>query len=121
MLSRGHRFERAALRYLRKQGLDPVTSNYRCRAGEIDLVMREGQCLVFVEVRFRASQRFGGGAASVDARKRQRVARTASMFLQSHPALAHCACRFDVVSISGQGRAVEFNWIRSAFDVPEAS
>ncbi len=98
--------------YLERQGLRPVARNYRCRLGEIDLVMRDADTLVFVEVRFRASTRFGSPAETVDRRKQRRLAATAEIYLQQHPNAL--PCRFDVVAISGNDR---IDWIRNAFYV----
>lgn len=86
-------------------------ANYRCRFGEIDLVMRDGEALVFVEVRMRSREGFGGAAASIDWRKREKLVRAARHYLSRLPQVP--ACRFDAVLIDGEGRP---QWIRSAFD-----
>jgi putative endonuclease len=112
----GERFENLALSHLEAAGLALVARNYRCRYGEIDLVMREGDTLVFVEVRYRRSGRFGGGIDSVDAGKRAKLVRSASAFLADHPRLADRACRFDVVAIGDDRGAPSFDWRRDAFD-----
>lgn len=87
----------------------------RFRGGELDLVMydREAASLVFVEVRYRRSAQFGGGAASIDASKRRKLVRAAQLYLNQHPALANSPCRFDVVEASGE--PPRLNWIRDAF------
>lgn len=105
--------EREARALLEQEGLRFVASNIRCKLGEVDLVMRDGDTLVFVEVRYRSSQRFGGAAASVDRRKQARLAAAAAYFLQRHPVAT--PCRFDVVAI---GPAGQTNWIRHAFVAP---
>lgn len=110
---RGAAVEAAACEYLRAAGLQPVAANARYRGGELDLVMRDGNSLVFVEVRYRRSNAFGGGAASIDARKRQRLVRAAQLFLAAHPALANLPCRFDVVE--AEGDPPQLRWIRDAF------
>ncbi|SDX76617.1 putative endonuclease [Allochromatium warmingii] len=102
--------ERLAEAFLIERGLTPLARNYRCRGGEIDLVMRDAQTLVFVEVRYRRSAQFGTAAATVDARKQQRLIQAAQQYLQQHPTAL--ACRFDVVAIDGQDR---IEWIRQAF------
>lgn len=99
---------------LRDAGLAQVERNYRCRLGEIDLVMSEGATLVFVEVRFRRSSIFGGPAASVDAAKRRRILGAARHYLQRHPEAARRPCRFDVIAICPQGNP-PLDWIRDAF------
>ncbi len=110
---RGAAVETAALGHLRNAGLVPVARNVRYKGGELDLVMRDGGTTVFVEVRYRADARYGGGAASVDLRKRRKLVLAAKLFLLSHPALAQGACRFDVVEASGE--PPRLNWLRDAF------
>jgi uncharacterized protein (TIGR00252 family) len=82
------------------------------RFGEIDLVMRDGATLVFVEVRYRRSDRFGAPAETVDRRKQQRLTAAANHYLQAHPTVL--PCRFDVVAVSGGDR---IEWIKNAFAV----
>jgi putative endonuclease len=97
---------------LAERGLWPVARNVRFRGGEIDLVMRDGADWVFVEVRSRADTRWGGAAASIDARKQRRLALAARLFLMRRFGDgAWPACRFDVVAFeAGVPR-----WIRGAF------
>lgn len=78
--------------------------------------MRDAEHLVFVEVRYRASARFGDGAASVTASKRKKLIRAAGYYLITHPALARWPCRFDVVSVTKRNYRAEFDWIRNAFN-----
>ncbi len=104
----GRSAEDRALAYLQQQGLQLVERNARWRRGEIDLVMREGATLVFVEVRQRASRRFGGAAASIDAAKRARLWRSAQHFLLRYASPP--PCRFDAVCIDGG----ELTWLRHA-------
>ena len=113
--ARGAAVESAALAWLTAQGLALVARNASSKVGEIELVLRDGATVVFVEVRYRAHVGYGGGAASVDAGKRRRLVRAAQVFLQRHPALAHSPCRFDVVDATGDPRAPELRWIRAAF------
>ncbi|MFA0923867.1 YraN family protein [Xanthomonas fragariae] len=110
---RGAAVEAAARALLEQAGLRLVVGNANYRGGELDLVMRDGQSLVFVEVRYRRDDRFGGGAASVDRRKRRKLVLAAQLFLASHPELAALPCRFDVVD--GSGEPSILNWIRDAF------
>ncbi|WP_115561310.1 YraN family protein [Xanthomonas arboricola] len=110
---RGAAVEAAARVMLEQAGLGLVVSNANYRGGELDLVMRDGPALVFVEVRYRRDTRFGGGAASVDVRKRRKLVLAAQLFLASHPALAALPCRFDVVEASGEPPVL--HWIRDAF------
>lgn len=105
--------EAAAREHLRQAGLRPVVANARYRGGELDLVMLDGAAVVFVEVRYRRSQAFGGGAASVDVHKRRRLLHAAQLFLSAHPEYAQAPCRFDVVEASGE--PPRLHWIRDAF------
>ena len=109
----GDRAEQAARRYLEAQGLRHVTSNFRCRYGEIDLIMRDADSLVFVEVRARRHRNWGTAAESVDARKQQKLIRSAQAWLQRHPHKG--PCRFDVVTC----QAGELEWLRDAFCVTD--
>lgn len=115
--ARGAAVEAAARAHLQRAGLRELASNARFRVGELDLVMFDARagCVVFVEVRYRAGDAFGGGAASVDARKRRRLVRAAQSFLQSHRAFPDAPCRFDVVEASGDPAAPALRWIRDAF------
>jgi putative endonuclease len=108
--ARGARVEQQARALLERAGLEFVGRNYRCARGEIDLVMADGDTLVFVEVRFRASRAFGGAAESIDARKRARIVAAAQHYLLTHR--AERPCRFDVVAADGNKPAV---WLRDAF------
>lgn len=116
---RGARVEAAALEHLKRAGLREVAFNAHFRRGELDLVMRDGDTLVFVEVRYRQDPRFGGGAASVDLRKRRKIASAAQAFLLAHPAYADAPCRFDVVEAEGDPDAPQLRWLRDAFRLDE--
>lgn len=115
----GKSAESAAQNYLRHQGLVCLKQNFRCRMGEIDLVMRDHDCLVFVEVRFRRQGQHGDGAESITHAKRQKLIRCAAFYLRACRVSSHQVCRFDVVSVSlalpTSGQGYEFEWIRSAF------
>lgn len=113
--SRGRDFELAAERHLVQRGLRVVARNYTCRGGELDLVMRDGAVIAFIEVRYRRSRRYGGAAESVDHRKQARILRAASHFLLTHRQFADCPCRFDVVAIEGEDDARVTDWIAGAF------
>lgn len=100
--------EDAALSYLQQRGLVLVERNFLCKGGELDLVMQEGDVLVFVEVRKRADRSHGGAAASVTPAKQKRLTTAAHHYLQRYRMPP--ACRFDVVAIDGD----EIAWIRNA-------
>lgn len=102
--------EDQALLYLQQHGLVLVERNFRCKGGELDLIMRDQQALVFVEVRKRASSRFGGAAASITASKQARLIIAAQVFLQRYATPP--ACRFDVVAIEGH----RLEWLRNVMD-----
>ncbi|MEM5431638.1 YraN family protein [Cupriavidus oxalaticus] len=113
--ARGMRAEDRALAHLRRQGLQPVVRNYRCKGGEIDLVMRAPDgTLVFVEVRQRSGRSFGGAAASVTPAKQRRVLLAAAHYLATLAQLP--PCRFDVVALE-PGR---LDWLQHAFDLDAA-
>ena len=113
--ARGAAVEDAARRHLVAAGLRELAANANYRGGELDLVMRDGACVVFVEVRYRRHAGFGGGAASVDAGKRRRLLHAAQAFLAAHPVLRDAPCRFDVVDASGDPAAPTLRWLRDAF------
>jgi len=100
--------EDAALAHLLGQGLALVDRNFRCRGGELDLVMRDGATLVFVEVRKRASRRFGDAAASIGSAKQARLVLAAQTYLQRYRLPP--ACRFDVIAIDGAA----LSWLKNA-------
>ena len=111
MNDRGKDAEARAATFLEAQGLRIVARNYRGRYGEIDLIATHGATLVFVEVRARASNAFGGAAASITAAKREKLTRTALQYLAT---LARTPpCRFDAVLLTGDTAPVE--WIQDAF------
>mgnify|MGYP001811803675 CR=1 FL=1 len=117
----GQRAERAAEGLLREAGLRLIERNFSCKMGEIDLIMRDrsahqGPILVFVEVRYRASGRFGGAAASITPVKQRRIVNSARRFLQRYRRYASWPCRFDVVAVTGSNDRLELNWVRGAFD-----
>lgn len=109
--ARGRAAEAQALAYLKARGLKLIEQNYRCRGGEIDLVMRDGDTVVFVEVRFRSHSQYGGAAASVDRRKQRRLVHAATHFLQRHR-MTEKAARLDVVAIGPGDEQVQ--WLRNA-------
>ena len=110
--------EAAARATLEGEGLRTLASNVNFRFGELDLVMEDAGTVVFVEVRFRRDDRFGGGAASVDHRKRRRIVLAARAWLAGQRGLAEAPCRFDVVAVHG-GDPLECEWIRGAFTLED--
>ena len=114
-LQRGADAEDAALAHLQSRGLELLERNYRCPAGELDLVFLARDELVFVEGRYRNTDKFGGAAHSVDAAKQRKLRRAGESFLQTRAGLAFSNCRFDVVAVTGAGPAYQIDWIRDAF------
>ena len=112
----GRAAEAVADAFLRSQGVEVLLRNFRRRLGEIDLVARDRNEIVIVEVRTRSSQKFGGAAASIDARKRARLVRAAHLLLLSHPELARARVRFDVIVVlDSLGELPRVQWIKHAF------
>ena len=115
----GRHWEQVAESFLSRQGLKLLERNFRCRFGEIDLVMNEDVQLVFIEVRYRNSTGKGGGAETVDLRKQQRIIKASAAFLAMHPRYATRICRFDVISIDRVRGHAAIEWIRNAFELPQ--
>ncbi len=114
-LRRGNNAESLAEKYLISHGLLTLQSNYRCKAGEIDLLMRESDTLVVVEVRYRSNPFFGSAAESLTPRKLQRIRKTTEYFLLTHRQYKHLFVRFDVIAISAQTGKQDLLWIKDAF------
>lgn len=116
----GAQAEQTALEFLTARGLHLVKRNFRCKSGEIDLIMTQTDLnqttLVFVEVRYRKSAAFGGALASVTASKRHRISRAAQHFLQQNRVYRRLPCRFDVVALQGCLARAQPHWLISAFD-----
>lgn len=111
----GKKSERQAEQFLRAKGMALVKRNFRCKTGEVDLIMRDDTKLVFVEVRHRSNRLFGSGAETVDWHKQQKLIRAASHFLVTHPRYNDCSCRFDVIDTGIDGHD-ELQWYPNAFD-----
>ena len=109
----GMQAEEQAREHLEQRGLRLLERNYRCKQGEIDLIMRDGEDLVFIEVRYRKSAAFGSAIESVTANKQNRLLATARHFLHANQVSA--PCRFDVVGITGHTPNVQIEWIKDAF------
>lgn len=107
----GQLWEARALKHLTGHGLKLVETNYHCKSGEIDLILRDGDALVFVEVRQRAGTTHGGAAASISPAKIRRIVRAAQTYLLRFPRVP--PCRFDVVAIDGEA----LDWLRGAIEV----
>jgi len=109
--TRGVQAEQQALVFLQKQGLLLICQNFYCRFGEIDLIMSDQGTLVFIEVRYRKNQDFGGATASITPQKQRKLIKTAKHYLSQLDDEPYC--RFDVIAISES--AIEPQWIQDAF------
>jgi putative endonuclease len=116
-LALGRAAETAAARHLERLGYRLITANFRARRGELDLVAQEGDVLAIVEVRYRASDRYGGAAASITHAKRTRIIRAARVLLARNPPLAKLPARFDVIEVSGPIDKLHCELIRAAFSL----
>lgn len=110
---RGQQMEDQALAFLNKQGFKLIERNASSRYGEIDLIVSDGQTLVFAEVRFRRNKTHGSGAETVTRSKQQRIIQTAQFWLQRQSRWQHYPARFDILSLSGE--PVEIEWLTDAF------
>lgn len=116
----GRYMESLATAHLVKQGVSILHQNFYCRLGEIDLIVRDKEYLVFVEVRYRTQSSFCDAKSTVTYAKQQKIRRVAAFFLQKHRQYRHCFCRFDVVGIdsdqSNKGQELSIEWIKGAFE-----
>ncbi|EKE00711.1 MAG: hypothetical protein ACD_21C00285G0005 [uncultured bacterium] len=110
----GKNAEDLACGYLQRQGLKLIVANYQCRCGEIDLIMQDGQTLVFVEVRYRKVHDYGDGVSTVTRAKQRKIIKTAISYLWENNIYDKVLCRFDVIAVSGRADR-EVQWIKDAF------
>jgi len=111
----GYQAEKIALNYLLKHDLKLVTQNFRCRLGEIDLIMRDKKSLVFIEVRLRNHPNYATGLESVDRIKQNKLRKTAEFYLQQQQLTNKLACRFDVIAIEHNTEQPTISWVKNAF------
>lgn len=115
----GDAAELQALQFLLKNGLRLLRKNYRCYFGEIDLIMQEQDTIVFVEVRKRSRVDFGTAFDSVNAKKRHKLIKTATLFLQMNNWLYKVNSRFDIIAIQPKAGNMQLEWIKNAFYVKD--
>lgn len=115
----GNRAEQQACDYLKAQGVKIIERNYCCRGGELDIIAKQQQTLLFIEVRHRSQSRYGGALASVDYHKQQHLYHAAQCYMQ-HKQLnpARLSIRFDIIAIEGDPS--ELQWVKNAFGEPHA-
>lgn len=112
--ARGARIERLAAKWLTAQGLSLIASNQQFKGGELDLVMGDGETLVFVEVRHRADTRYGHPLETVTATKQRRLIHAARFYLARNR--LSCPCRFDVLAVTGTPPDLDIEWVQGAFE-----
>ena len=112
---KGRFYETRAMRFLKRQGFRDFQTNFHSRHGEIDLIARHGEVLVFIEVRYRESSDHGSPLATVDYSKQRKIRLAARHFLQKNGLTDRIPCRFDVIGITGGDGNLEYHWIRNAF------
>lgn len=110
----GRLAEQIARDLLQSHNLRFICKNYHCRYGEVDLIMQDDNTLVFIEVRYRKSQQFGGAIESIDSKKQNKLRITAEHYLQKTKSKLNA--RFDVVALSSLEDKNRINWIKSAFE-----
>jgi putative endonuclease len=112
----GQAAEDIAADFLRRQGLEILSRNFRRRLGELDLIARTGEVLIVIEVRTRSSDAYGGAAASIDGWKRRRIIRATLQLLQQYKDLARMRVRFDAVVVHDlDAESPRIEWIQHAF------
>ena len=102
-------YENIACDYLEEQGIQILERNYRCKFGEIDIIGKEGNCIIFVEVKYRKSNNAGPPLMAVDYKKQVKICRCATVYCMMHPNLTHM--RYDVIGITD----TKIEWVRNAF------
>lgn len=112
--ARGMRIERLAAEWLTTRGLSLIASNQQFKGGELDLIMSDGETLVFVEVRYRADTRYGHPLETVTATKQRRLVHAARFYLARNR--LSCPCRFDVLAVTGTPPELDFEWVQGAFE-----
>ncbi len=111
----GNRAEKDALEFLTQKGLRLVEKNYACVCGEIDLIMKDTEQIVFVEVRFRTRSAYGSAADSITPQKIKKLVRTATIYLQREKCLHKVHSRFDVIAIDFTKTEKNITWYKNAF------
>lgn len=111
----GAKFEKSAALFLNRNGLSKLQQNYRCRRGEIDLIMEHGDTVVFVEVRYRARSDYGDPLETITQAKQRRIILAATKFLADHPKYQDRPCRFDAIGVNKTPAGIKYDWIKDAF------
>lgn len=114
-VTKGQRTEAMALKFLRRRGLKIIDKNFRARCGEIDLIMRDQECLVFVEVRYRHNTHYGSSIETIGLAKQRKIIKTAEYYLLKNQKLARLTCRFDIIAIDTDKHGIDIKWVKNAF------
>lgn len=114
-LSRGQYAERLAEKYLKQHGLKLKNRNFFTKAGEIDLVMADGDSWIFVEVRYKSSDEWANPAESITPQKQRKIIKAAQYYLQKFDKSGKKPCRFDVILMSGDLNSPQIEWLEHAF------
>lgn len=112
-LTKGKAAEQLACDYLKKNGLKLIEKNFHSRYGEIDLIMQHQNTLVFIEVRYRKNQNYGGAKESVTPCKQKKIQKTALYYMQTKG--HEFNARFDVIAMGGENKNLNIEWIKNAF------
>ena len=108
--------EKVAAKYLVEQGLIIQEKNLYSRMGEIDIIMKDGNTFVFIEVKYRASALFGGAISAISDKKQQKIRKTAAFYLQQCGLNEYnTSCRFDVIALQGNINNLDITWLKNAF------
>jgi putative endonuclease len=113
---RGDHAEQQALQYLQSFGMSLIQQNFHSRRGEIDLIMSDQDCLVFIEVRYRKTDKYGSAVESVDSRKQSRIIHAAQSYIQKN-ITPYRNYRFDVIAITPEYDKNSLVWIKDAFQL----
>lgn len=112
----GKQSEQLAAEYLTKKGLTVVKSNFHCRFGEIDIIAKDGNTFIFIEVKYRSNVNYGGAISAVSPSKQEKIKKSAQIYLQQHALNEYnTACRFDVIAMQGQLNSPEITWLTNTF------
>jgi len=115
-IDKGQATELFAQHYLSAQGLTFIDKNFHCRQGEIDLIMRDGDTYIFVEVKYRKNSSFGGAIAAISPSKQKKVKHCVTFYLQQAGLNEYnTSCRIDVVALEGNIINPEVTWLKNAF------
>lgn len=115
MLATGTMYEDRAVEYLQQFGVLILHRNFRCKMGEIDLIVQDGATLAFIEVRYRKDASYGDAAETVTSTKQAKIIRSTEFFLQTRTWAAQLACRFDVIAMTEGTSGLQIEWIKDAF------